>query len=83
MSMLDELCEQAKRQTKAMPDGELGSWKRAVTCADGTWQTRGWHSTFSIRNYLRNACGGSSKICAPPALINSTAACRRTFHGWD
>ena len=32
---------------------QLGSWKRAVTTADGTWQTRGWHSknaTFTIRN---------------------------------
>ena len=30
----------------------LGLWKRAVTMADGTWQTRGWHSknaTFTIR----------------------------------
>ena len=37
---------------------ELGSWKRAVTTADGTWQTRGCHSkiaTFSIRNYLNGA----------------------------
>ena len=32
--------------------------KRAVTTADGTWKTRGWHSknaTFSIRNYLNGA----------------------------
>ena len=37
---------------------ELGSWKRAVTVADGTWQTRGWHSKnamFTIRNYLNDA----------------------------
>ena len=37
---------------------QLGSWKRAVTTADGTWQTRGWHSknaTFTIRNYLNRA----------------------------
>ena len=39
-------------------DGDLGSWKRAVTTADGTWQTRGWHSknaTFTIRNYFNGA----------------------------
>ena len=28
---------------KDKKDDELGSWKRAVTVADGTWQTRGWH----------------------------------------
>ena len=31
---------------------------KAVTVADGTWQTRGWHSknaTFTIRNYLNGA----------------------------
>ena len=43
---------------KAKNYHELGSWKRAVTTADGTWQTRGWHSknaTFSIRNYWNGA----------------------------
>ena len=37
---------------KGKNDGDLGSWKRAVTTADGTWQTMGWHSknaTFTIR----------------------------------
>ena len=53
--MVDDLCEVAKWEMK---DGDLGSWKRAVTTADGTWQTRGWHSknaTFTIRNYLNGA----------------------------
>ena len=54
-AMVDNICEVAKREMK---DGDLGSWKRAVTTADGTWQTRGWHSknaTFTIRNYLNGA----------------------------
>ena len=49
-AMVDEICEVAKREMKEKSDGE---WKRAVTTADGTWQTRGWHSknaTFTIRN---------------------------------
>ena len=57
-AMLDDLCEVAKREMKEKNDGDLGSWKRAVTTADGTWQTRGWHSknaTFTIRNYLNGA----------------------------
>ena len=57
-SMLDEMCETAKQQMKDKKEHELGSWKRAVTVADGTWQTRGWHSknaTFTIRNYLNGA----------------------------
>ena len=56
--VLDRMCEIAKRDMKAKGDDELGSWKRAVTTADGTWQTRGWHSknaTFSVRNYLNGA----------------------------
>ena len=57
-SMLDEMCEIAKQEMKDKKEHELGSWKRAVTVADGTWQTRGWHSknaTFTIRNYLNGA----------------------------
>ena len=47
------MCETAKTDMKAKNYHELGSWRRAVTTADGTWQTRGWHrknTTFSIRN---------------------------------
>ena len=57
-SILDDICEAAKQHMKDKKDDELGSWKRAVTVADGTWQTRGWHSknaTFTIRNYLNGA----------------------------
>ena len=38
-----------------MDQSQLGSWSRAVTTADGTWMTRGFHSrkfTFSVRNYF-------------------------------
>ena len=55
---LDEMCDAAKDEMKQMVQSELGSWSRAVTCADGCWQTRGWHSknaTFSIRNYQTGA----------------------------
>ena len=53
--MVDDLCEVAKQE---MNYGDLGSWKRAVTTADGTWRTRGWHSknaTITIRNDLNGA----------------------------
>ena len=49
--------EDAKQEMKEKKE-ELGSWKRAVTMADGTWQTRGLHSknaTFTVRNYLNGA----------------------------
>ena len=64
-AMLDDLCEVAKREMKEKNDGDLGLWKRAVTAADGTWQTRGWHSknaTFTIRNEstkVRNSYAGT------------------------
>ena len=57
-SILNEICEMAKQEMKDKNNDELGSWKRAVTVADGTWQTRGWHSknaTFTIRNYMNGA----------------------------
>ena len=61
-----EHCEVAKQEMKEKKD-KLGLWKRAVTTAEGTWQTRGWHSksaTFTIRNYLRT---WSSPVL-PPSL---------------
>ena len=57
-SMLDEVCEAAKQEMRDVKESQLGSWKNAVTVADCTWQTRGWHSknaTFTIRNYLTGA----------------------------
>ena len=36
----------AKQEMKEKSDGDLGS--RAVTTADGTWQTRGWHSSSYV-----------------------------------
>ena len=57
-SMLDKACETAKQEMRDMKESELGSWQNAVTVADGTWQTRGWHSknaTFTIRIYLNGA----------------------------
>ena len=54
--VLDRMCEITKKEMKAKNDRELGSWKRAVTTAGGTWQTRGWqNATFSIRNYFNGA----------------------------
>ena len=58
IDVLDRMCETAKTDMKAKNYHELGPWKRAVTTADGTWQTRVWYSknaTFSIRNYLNGA----------------------------
>ena len=56
--MLDDICEAAKQEMDDKQEDELGSWKRAVTVADGTWQTRGWlskNATFTIRNHLNGA----------------------------
>lgn len=35
--VLDRICDIAKKDMKAKPDREYGSWKRAVTTADGTY----------------------------------------------
>ena len=57
-SMPDEVCEAAKQEMRDKKENELGSWQNAITVADGTWLTRGWHSknaTFTIINYLNGA----------------------------
>ena len=54
-AMLSIMCEEAKKEMRTMDQTPLGSWSCAVTCADGVWMTRGFHSknaTFSVRNYL-------------------------------
>ena len=79
-SMVDYLCEVAKREMKEKNDGDLGSWKRAVTTADGTWQTRGWHSknaTFTALSCFHKPCLASGHMHAKFGTIgflNSIAA---------
>ncbi len=64
--LINELCEKEKKRMQSIPDEEMGSWKRAVTCADGTWMTRGWFSknaTFSIRNYFTGGLLYFKHVC--------------------
>ena len=37
-------CEEEKENMKALLEGELGSWSRAVVISDGVWQMRGHFS---------------------------------------
>ena len=65
-TMVDETCEGAMTAMKQMDQTQLGSWSRAVTTADGTWMTRGYHSknfTFSIRNYFTGALLSRLHLC--------------------
>ena len=55
-----------KQDMQDMDQSELGSWNRAITSADGTWITRGFHSknaTFSIRNYMNGALLYHKHLC--------------------
>ena len=64
--MVDEMCECEKQRMRRIDPSILGSWKKAVTCADGTWHIRGYHSknaTFSIRNYSTGALLYYKHIC--------------------
>ena len=64
--VLDAMCEEAKKEMRDMDPTQLGSWSRAVTSADGTWMTRGFHSknaTFSIRNYYNGALLYYKHLC--------------------
>lgn len=47
-------------------DGTIGSWRRAVTTADGCWMTRGHFSqnfTFIIKDYLTNGLLFYGHLC--------------------
>lgn len=64
--MVDEMCEEGKEGMKSLDPTELGSWKRAVTSADGAWMIRGFHSSnamFSIRNYCNGALLYYKHLC--------------------
>ena len=64
--MVDKICESAKDDMRRMDQSELGSWSLAVTSADGTWMTRGFHtknSMFSIRNYFNGALLFRKHLC--------------------
>ena len=64
--MVTEMCDREKARMKAMDQTKLSSWSKAVTCADGTWQTRGFHSkngTFTIRNYDTGALLYFTHLC--------------------
>ena len=79
-AMLDEVCEIAKQEMKEKHEDELGSWKHAVTTADGTWQTRGWHSknaTFTILNrtllYYHHLCQkGRDKVIQEELYLSTS-----------
>ena len=64
--MVDKMCEDAKDDIRRMDQSELGLWSRAVTTADGTWMTRGFHrknATFSILNYFNGALLYHKHLC--------------------
>ena len=64
--IMSNMCEEAKEELRAIPDYDIGSWKRAVTTADGTWLTRGYFSknhTFTVRNYLTGALLYTVHLC--------------------
>ena len=64
--MVKEMCQREKERMKGMDQDKLFSWSKAVTCADGTWQTRGYHSknaTFNIRNYANGTLLYFVRLC--------------------
>ena len=57
-SMLNDMCNEAKEDMKAMDASILGSWNNAVTTGDAVWLTRCFHSRngmYTVRNYITGA----------------------------
>ena len=78
--MVDTMCEEAKHEMKDMDQDELGSWSRAVT--DGTWMTRGFHSTFSIRNYFTGALLYRKHLCGRDSIIKDEQGTSKGAEGY-
>ena len=83
---LDEQFELGKKEMKPAPQDEIGSWKKAVTVADGAWMTRGFHSqnfTFHVRDYIRKSVlyylhlcqRGKDNVCAEPLYQGTSKSC--------
>uniref|UniRef100_A0A1X7TFX9 Uncharacterized protein n=1 Tax=Amphimedon queenslandica TaxID=400682 RepID=A0A1X7TFX9_AMPQE len=65
-NVLDTICLEARHQMKEMDQNTIGSWSRAVTCADAVWLTRGGFScncTYTVRNYVTGALLYYHHIC--------------------
>ena len=72
-AMLDEVCEVSKQEMKEKGEEELGSWKHAVTTADGTWQTRGWHSKNASLLYYHHLCQkGRDKVIQEELYLDTS-----------
>ena len=64
--ILDGICLEARKEMQDMDQKQLGSWRRAVTCGDAVWLTRGSFSrncTYTVRNYLTGALLYYYHIC--------------------
>ena len=51
--ILDEMCEDEKKNMQELSQDELGSWTRAVVTSDGVWHTHGHFSkngSFIVKN---------------------------------
>ena len=78
--MVKEMCQREKERMKGTDQDKLFSWSKAVTCADGTWQTRGYHSknaTYTIRNYANGALLSLSTYAKGAKTTSSTSHCTR------
>uniref|UniRef100_A0A1X7VS14 Uncharacterized protein n=1 Tax=Amphimedon queenslandica TaxID=400682 RepID=A0A1X7VS14_AMPQE len=65
-AILDDICFEERQQMKDMNQNQLGSWSRAVTCADAVWLTRGSlnrNCMFTVRNYMTCALLYYYHIC--------------------
>ena len=65
-SVLDAQVKHGRDAMKKLPPESLGSSKRAVTCADGYWQVRGYTSpngTATVSDWLTRAIIGYGHCC--------------------
>lgn len=65
-----------------MKQDTLGSWKQAVTSADGVWMTRGYHSkngTFSVRILMEHCYFKSTSGKSDDELYKGTSKSMEGF----
>ena len=84
--ILDEMCEEGKKNMQELSQDELGSWTRAVVTSDGVWHTRGHFSkngSFIVKNiYLVDYSGTGTSACRGRMMLSRRSCMRAQQSRW-
>ena len=84
--ILDEMCEDEKKNMQELSQDELGSWTRAVVTSDGVCHTHGHFSkngSFIVKNiYLVDYSGTGTSACRERMMLSRRSCMRAQQSRW-